>query len=363
MGSMVYVSHYNSNPPLNFRLNGIKDEPDIVLDRVATFIEQNPGESLNVRFYDDEENLMAGVDRGGLRAQLITDLFEGIHKSNIIHFETLQNGRLLPISNGLKLSKAEGAKWEQVGTVFKYCLEREKQIGAIFEDSFFEALYAFDVNVIDYYKDFATLLGVYKLLKKNDEDETRMISQFERLVGLQNWTDDDQVEAFFLIYPEQTEVRKIRDVRNKLQRAMVSVFTPKMKRYLEPLRCIAKVCNQGRFLSGFKPEEICVNLQGTIDKEHVLGFTDFLNDSNKANFERWVKESTDSELKALIKATTGSSAMGGETITVRGTASSMVNFHTCSRTIDIPHFDTYKLFKKMLDLSIEYALAGGFLQI
>jgi hypothetical protein len=352
---------------LNIRLSSIVKDPDAVLDKLARYIVSNPNQPLDVAFFDDDDKRMSGFDAGGLSRHLITDLFLGLLNSKIIRFEKLENGRVLPITAQNTLAPNEKAKWTQVGIILSYCIDRGNLlIGTVFEEGFFDALLTFDASA----EGFDAMLPVYKKLKKDDESELQMIHRFERLINAQEWSDADMDEALCMINPDEDEPRKLRktenrhqDVKSKLYETFKEIIFPKMVKHLEPIRLIKIECEKSLSSRSYTAQSLCTKLQGSIDKDSVRSRIQFSqNLPNKDFFNRWILESTEDELKALIKAATGSIVVGSTPIRVVSSSGSMACFHTCGYQIDLPSKDypEYLAFKTMLTLSIEYGLAGGF---
>lgn len=345
---------------LNIRLSSIVKDPDLVLEKLVAYIDANPNKSLNVTFLDEQGKPMPGIDAGGLSRQLIGDLFQEIPRSKKIKFERLENNRLRPV---LKDGLVEDLAWKHIGKVINYCLQKDNLlIGDVFEDSFYEALMLFaqrNINVFD----FNALLPIYEILFKDDEAEIGMINRFKNLLNKESWSHDDYEMAYAMVDLEETGVRNAATIHADLRAVMVAMFTPKMIKYLTPLRLIKNECTDARLCAFQTSQLLCIKLQGRIDKSFVLSKIDFSDSHpNESYLKRWISESTDDELKAFIKAVTGASAVGNIPMRVTKSGGSMVVFHTCSRQMDLPtqSYQEYIAFKAMLTLSIEYGLAGGF---
>lgn len=344
---------------LTIPISKIVTNPDAILDKMAAYIEANPNSPLNIKFQDDDKKTMPGVDAGGLSRQLIADLFQEIQHSSVIKFEKLSNDRFIPAAKGEKLSSEETKKWKNIGIVLRHCVVRGNLlIGPIFEDSFFEALLAFDTTKIDFHQN----LSVYKILRKDHQDEIAMIDRFEKLITKETLTEADKQAAYFMVNPDEIDCGSLVSPKKQLRAKLVSILTPKFQKYLEPLRCIAKECKLAHSLDN-DPKALCRKLQGRVDKAFVKSKISFNTEHPNADYlHRWISECTDEDLKALIKAATGASSIGSTPIQVAKTGGSMACFHTCGHTVDLPtkRYAEYIHFKAMLTLSIEYALAEGF---
>lgn len=353
---MVSAGNYQwmENVRLDIRLSTVVKDPDATLAKVANYIQDNPGQSLSVTFFDDAGNRMQGIDAGGLTRHLITDLFEALPNSKMIQFAKLENGRVTPFS-GATLSKKERDKWTQVGIVLAFCLEKNLLVGSVFEDGFFEALKIFDPTT----NDFFYRLSVYKVLRKDDEQEIKMLNRIEALLKKNEWTEADFEEANSMINLGEDDDEPTQETLKRELRGFLSMHN----QILDPMGCIAVELRRSSIFNKISAKEFLERVQGKIDKKTVLSRMNFSQDHpNESYLKRWVSESTDDELKALIKAATGSCVVGNTSIHVISSSGSMACFHTCGYQIDLPkrNYPDYMAFKAMLTLSVEYGLAGGF---
>ncbi|MCE5319077.1 MAG: ankyrin repeat domain-containing protein [Parachlamydia sp.] len=353
--------------------------PESILSRICEQFKNEVQSRLWVKFIGE-----AGIDEGGLRRQLIGQLFTEMRDK--LKFQKCENELFKPrlqeneAGEFQPLSPEQKTAYRQLGQLMMFCLNafEEYPSGMVFDQSVFKALTKMeeegDFDDLTIEQAFNQVFHLYKEMNRSNENDAEKIERMKSYLEVVPESPDHLLReaAAFVMGDGNIEQLALNDDLEMIKQHLPEIktairkviFENYMRPVLEPINEIWAGMKEAPFnwilsfqdVQKMNPLALSRRLQGSASKEDVLKMLQFSNtpDDIRTWLKDWIKNADDQKLQLFLFALSGSGSLGSSA-KIHIVNGESICFHTCFNTIDLDYnrIKSEQDFQERMEVALE----------